>query len=217
MAFDLDDTLFDRRAAWRSLLEEWLGEAGALEIEMELMAADGHGHSPRREFFQWWQVRCPQLAASAGELEQRFRNGFPRHIRVDPFMADVLTELQSSGVVLALLSNGREAFQLAKLRACGAAAFFRKSHMHFSGTLGFAKPDPRAFHAVAHSLSLPAGAILFVGDDPLRDIQGARAAGMRSCRIRREGRDGGAEETDFTIDSLRELPELVKMLSCSGT
>lgn len=211
VAFDLDDTLFDRRATWRSLLEGWLGGGDAAQAEPEVMAADSHGHTPRREFFQWLWARFPGLAEDPTGLQTRFRRDFPRHVACDPVTAAALTELRSRGMELALLSNGNESFQTAKLRACGAAPFFQKSHMLFSGTLGFAKPDPRTFHALAHSLSQPPSAILFVGDDPLRDIAGARNAGMQTCRVRRSGRTPEGADADLVIDSLSELTGLLRI------
>jgi FMN phosphatase YigB (HAD superfamily) len=47
--------------------------------------------------------------------------------------------------------------------------------------IGWIKPNPRHFeHAIAHAGVDPKH-ILHVGDHPLRDVEGARAMGMRTC------------------------------------
>lgn len=55
----------------------------------------------------------------------------------------------------------------------------------FSGDLRLRKPHPRLFAAGISSLGeeVPPERVLFVGDDPERDIAGARAAGLRTCWI----------------------------------
>lgn len=61
---------------------------------------------------------------------------------------------------------------------------------HFRGAfsargLGVAKPDPRAFQAVAASVGIPVERWLYVGDDPHADVVGARRAGMATAWLHR--------------------------------
>jgi len=56
-----------------------------------------------------------------------------------------------------------------------------------AGGLGVAKPDPRIFLAAAEALGIEPGEILHVGDDPLLDVVGARAAGLRTVWLNRTG------------------------------
>ncbi len=64
-----------------------------------------------------------------------------------------------------------------------------------------AKPDRRAFEQVADELGVPAAACLFVGDDPQRDVAGARAAGMRAVLVD-PARDGGAAVRSSVLSAL---------------
>ncbi len=45
------------------------------------------------------------------------------------------------------------------------------------------KPHPYAFAAVADALSLDPARCVFVGDDPVRDIAGAKRAGMHAIQV----------------------------------
>jgi FMN phosphatase YigB (HAD superfamily) len=52
-----------------------------------------------------------------------------------------------------------------------------------------------------------------VGDDPARDVCGARALGISTVRLARPGiAVGRAEEADLVIDSLQQLPEAAPLL-----
>jgi HAD superfamily hydrolase (TIGR01509 family) len=48
-----------------------------------------------------------------------------------------------------------------------------------SGDLGYCKPHPLPFQQVTADLGVPAGDTLFVGDNWLADVQGAKRAGMQ--------------------------------------
>ena len=49
--------------------------------------------------------------------------------------------------------------------------------------LGFIKPEPEIYHAVAKRLDLSPSEILFTGDTQLADVDGPRLAGMQSIHI----------------------------------
>jgi len=53
----------------------------------------------------------------------------------------------------------------------------------FSSGIGFRKPDPRIFRAAAQRLGVRPDRALFVGDNPVTDVAGARSAGLRTAWI----------------------------------
>jgi putative hydrolase of the HAD superfamily len=74
-----------------------------------------------------------------------------------------------------------------------------------SSEVGFAKPDPRFFAAVAERLSASPETILLVGDDPRCDYEPALAAGWQAVQIDREAE----RSTAGVIRNLRELLPLL--------
>lgn len=77
--------------------------------------------------------------------------------------------------------------------------------------LGVAKPDPRAFQAVANRTGIPAQRWLYVGDDPHADVAGARSAGMATAWVHRHAKPwpAGLERADYEFADLTELVEFL--------
>lgn len=203
VAFDLDDTLFDRTAAVGALLDEWLGGLSPAAWA-EIRARDASGHSPREPLFHWLGETYPKLGCGGAELWERFRAELPGWIVPDPAAAGLLERLAEAGLATAVLTDGHAAGQRAKLRALGLAPRFMPGRVLVTSELAADKPDPRAFAALVEALGVPAGRILFVGDHPEKDIAGARRGGLKTCWLRRRpGGDGSA--ADLVIDSLGDL------------
>ncbi|MHA7840078.1 MAG: HAD family hydrolase, partial [bacterium] len=88
-----------------------------------------------------------------------------------------------------------------------------------SEEVGFRKPRPEIFSAVAESFGLPPREILHVGDDLRADVAGAAAAGMRTVWLTRRVADPEAEladfsgtRPDFALEDLMDLPVLLARL-----
>lgn len=98
---------------------------------------------------------------------------------VTPFddVRPALERLQGR-VILGSVSNG-----VADLRAIGMAHFFQASVA--AHHIGFAKPDAAIFHAACTALGVTPDEALYVGDDPLLDVEGAQKAGLRAAWINR--------------------------------
>ena len=76
-----------------------------------------------------------------------------------------------------------------------------------AAAVGAAKPDPRPFQVALERLGIDAAACLHVGDDPVTDIAGARAAGLSAVLLDRSGR---------APDSLGDLAELAGRLELAA-
>jgi putative hydrolase of the HAD superfamily len=200
VAFDLDDTLFDRRAALEMLLEKWTGAKvdPCRVVELNLL--------PRKDLFREL-AELLSCDTDAEAVERRFRAEFPSCVKRDPEAITLLNGLRTAGVPLGLLSNGSPGMQLAKLRACGAVRYFPPRRTLISGALRIEKPVSQAFRILADRLGVEPGEVLFIGDDPVRDIAGATSAGMIACQLLRPGRQRSSGVP--VIDSLAEVPQLL--------
>ncbi|HRZ82698.1 MAG TPA: HAD family hydrolase [Candidatus Hydrogenedentes bacterium] len=123
---------------------------------------------------------------SGGALDRLIavrQEAFVRVVRVEPETLSFLRRLGAK-YRLALLSNYPDGDAIrASLDDTGIAPFLE--HALVSGDLGLCKPHPDVFRAVLDALALPPEAVLFVGDNWLADVQGARRAGMQVAHFRR--------------------------------
>jgi putative hydrolase of the HAD superfamily len=69
------------------------------------------------------------------------------------------------------------------LEQLGLSQYF--SHMFISSEIGVDKPDPEIFRRALQFVGLEASEVLHVGDEPERDWQAARAAGLAVFELKR--------------------------------
>jgi putative hydrolase of the HAD superfamily len=108
---------------------------------------------------------------------EAYFSAFLDYCRLIPGTGDML-ETVKTRYRLGLLTNfthGPAARRI--LDHLGITPFF--GTVLISGELGYRKPHPSVFLKLVEQLDLDAGPILFVGDDPEPDIEGARRAGLQ--------------------------------------
>lgn len=136
---------------------------------------------------------------------------------VDGGARPALERLRAQGVVLALVSNTmrtpgatlRKVLDRFGLLACFA-------HTTFSDEVGVRKPDPEIFALTLRALQIAPAAAVHVGDDPILDVHGARAAGLRVVQVTNASLKAlGAQRPDAVIPSLATLPEAIAQLDQS--
>jgi HAD superfamily hydrolase (TIGR01509 family) len=128
-----------------------------------------------------------------------------------------LEQLRARGLTLAVVSNTmrtpgatlRKVLDRVGLLTCFA-------HTTFSDEVGVRKPSPEIFALTLRALNVePAGAV-HVGDDPILDVGGAHAAGLRVIQVTSNSpKSFGAPRPDAVIPSLAALPEAIARLERS--
>ena len=181
LLLDIDGTLIDRQAALRAWLRRRAGLGPQLDELLELDAMD---HGSLATLARVLLDLRPGLARDPGALAARMRSELPGYLRPDPLVGRALTRLRRAGLRVAVVANGSGASQRAKLSAAKLSPSDFAAVL-ISGELGVAKPDPAIFEAAVGELGLGRDQVLAVGDSPLRDIAGARAAGIAAGWISR--------------------------------
>lgn len=199
VGFDLDDTLFDHRTSARAGVGRFLDD---LHLPVTEQALDAWFAAEEQQFERWriGQVgfqeqrrvrlrsvlpplgfRVPDDDGTLDALFDEYLRAYRASWRLFPESASLLRDLRSQGYRVGLLTNGSEEQQLDKLDHTGLGSAF--DAVCISERIGFQKPDPRAFETLAASLGVDVAECLFVGDDPERDIRGARSVGMRALQV----------------------------------
>jgi putative hydrolase of the HAD superfamily len=137
------------------------------------------------------------LADAASDVFRAARN------RVTPY-DEVIEGLQRlrGRFTLVSVTNGNSQIEQTPLHA----SFH---HSLTAAEVGAAKPDPAIFHAASARSGVPLEAFLHVGDDPLRDVEAARAIGLTTVWVNREGRDwpSDLQPADLEVSEIGSLVE----------
>lgn len=201
MILDLDDTLFDDGACTRAGLaavaaghhvdhcppqELFTRHAGHIrDIDPLLFRKEVTAHAAR-------VLRFTRLLSDLGVTQpdgeaatHTYRAAYRSAWKVLDGADALLRELRARGLRAAVLTNYVREVQLEKL-----------SHFGLDGLVDAVlciedvpapKPDPRAYHAACAALGVSPAEAVMVGDSWEKDVQGARAAGLRAIWLHREG------------------------------
>lgn len=89
-----------------------------------------------------------------------------------------LEGLRLRGKHLAVISNDRRFTPESSLTWLGVVDLF--DHFLTSEEIGIEKPDPRIFDVASKRFGQPLSDIIYVGDDPIRDVETAHKAGVKA-------------------------------------
>jgi putative hydrolase of the HAD superfamily len=122
---------------------------------------------------------------------------------------------------LAIVTDGLGVMQRRKVNALGVETLV--DAIVYCWELGWPKPDPRAYLRAMEQLASTPELTLVVGDNPGHDMAAARAAGLRSLRVR-SGRFGAhsfeALPADAEAESFVDAPPVIRRMeitSCPTT
>jgi putative hydrolase of the HAD superfamily len=202
---DADDTLYDTRAAmhaagsaaaaalWPGADPERVRRAGVRFRD----DPGGHFHAYARGEVEFDAMRRARVADLARWMGQPVEDGLwaafeavyePAFLAAMAPFEDVrpaVTALRAAGLAVGVLTNSSEAYTGHKMRAAGLDGLF--DVVCTRDTLGFGKPDPRAFREACRRLRTPDRGTLYVGDDLETDSLAAADAGMPAAWLVRDG------------------------------
>src|SRR4051812_22181301 len=195
--FDLDDTLFDHRAAVDTAILAHLGATGVPVPDADAALVrwrdleEHHYHrylAGELDYLQQRRERAGGLMAAYGaaaladdeadawwaDYLREYRGAWRLHDDALPCL-DALID-RFSGVRLGIITNGELDFQMTKLEATQLAA--RMDSVIASGEVGVTKPDARIFELACDRLGVEPAEAAYVGDRLRTDAMGAAAAGL---------------------------------------
>lgn len=213
--FDLDDTLYPRADFMRSgfdaiaryVSHSWRCDRTAVFVT--LLAAHSNGREGREFQAVCEEHRLPHSVVPT--LVTVFRDHVPSlALRGD--VRRTLAGLRRDGWRLVILTNGAPDVQRRKIASLGLDGFVDAvlyAEEHARG----GKPDAAAFRAALSALCVPLHRCVLVGDDPVRDIEGARNVGVQTIRMLAPGQAQRLErEADAVVASIIEIPAFARVL-----
>jgi putative hydrolase of the HAD superfamily len=129
-----------------------------------------------------------------------------------PQTQEILAQLKTQ-YSLAIVSDAQTAYAVPELHRAGLAEFF--DPIVISGDYGYRKPDPRLFRTALEKLAAGPEEAVFIGNDPFRDISGARQVGMKTILFCPNGSPACPPESapDYLLYQYADLPRAIQFLS----
>ena len=181
MLFDFDGTLADTAADLARALNRLRGARGLAELPLEDLRP--HASSGARGL----------IGAGLGILPEhpefkQLRDSFLRHYEAEicvdtqlfPGMDELLTGIEARSLRWGIVTNKSTRLTRLLVKELGLEA--RAACVVCGDTTPHLKPNPASLLHAAQELALAPADCIYLGDD-LRDVQAARAAGMRSVAV----------------------------------
>lgn len=219
--FDLDDTLCDYASARAGRLRQAFAaerhpafgpvlDARRDELIAEALALQAHGADHFPDLLLRYGIDDPAAAEAAMEW---YRTNRFHGLQLFPDATKTVQALRDTFApgrrVIGVVTNGPADVQRPKIDLLEIERL--ADFVVISGEFGSAKPEPPIFHEALRRAGAEAAEAVFVGDSRAFDMAGARAAGIRSIWLNRDGCDWPAAEPppDRQIAALTELIALL--------
>lgn len=217
LVFDLDNTLLDRQAIFARVAgrfyEEYLCATTPVTREDavgKMAEWDSDGYASKQQVFTQWLDEWPEAGLDMESLIMWYRSETQRQVQPDLRVNEYLVHLNEQQIPWGIVTNGPSS-QHNKCRTAGLTQL--APFIIVSEEVGYAKPDPRIFRDAMDAMGLTSpDKVMFVGDNPVADIDGAKRFGMKAAWVRR-GREypAGLLSPDRVVDYVVEVGDVVEV------
>jgi putative hydrolase of the HAD superfamily len=162
-----------------------------------------------REIVEEYQRPLSDGGPDPADAARLFRTLSKRRFGAFPGVHEVLAGVRNK-YRLGLISDAQWVFTEPELEMAGLGGFF--SVVVLSSRVGVKKPDARPFAMAMRALGATPEASVYVGDNPSRDLVGARNAGMRCVIFRGTDLPYPTGAPDACFDDYAELEPILDRL-----
>jgi HAD superfamily hydrolase (TIGR01662 family) len=170
--------------------------------------------SEREMWTQWMLPDFPpeKIGPLSGKLTRLWRDSDGRRLP-RPDVKDTVLELSRRGYLLGIIANTITETEIPDyLEEYGLTDYFKT--VVLSSKLGIRKPNPEIYLEAARRIGVEPEKCVYVGDNPVRDVEGTRAAGygmmiliLEPETLKKEPPTGEAKP-DHTIREIKDLLEI---------
>ena len=207
--FDLDDTLLDRAGSLRDFAT-WQAE-GMLSASIKnkhnfvdrFITLDQNGMVWKDQVYTSLIDEFELVDWTVDELLTVYILTFCAFCKPRKGALPAIEEFRRNGFRIGLVTNGKTPFQERNFKALGFSELF--DCVVVSEAVGLRKPDKAIFELACQKLDVDAGSSVFIGDNPVADIQGAKSAGMATIYVPVIPDYSPCTHADNTYENLSDL------------
>lgn len=184
--FDFDDTLYPRDDAFGGAVHRFvyrhfpaLDETAHAALADDMIRQSNHGLLPVLPLAKILKSALGDDVddATLDDACRRFAIDYADCCVLSDDTISTLTTLRQRGYIVGVITNGGSVMQNSKLSFSGLRPYL--DILAIGGDEGIGKPHATIFHRVAARLGVACEDCVYVGDNPVNDMQGAHDAGMR--------------------------------------
>ena len=214
--FDLDHTLFDRHGTLRALVGELRRDFAVNENMSDKQIGDMWCYADNHFVYSGWEYIWGYLKDNGVFTEAPSFEDYCAFIYRNyaltavpfPETIPMLEKLHSLGYKTGLITNGGHELQYSKLRLLSLTEHF--DEIITTGDYGIHKPDKEIFDIMREKLMLSPDEMVYVGDNPVNDIEGARGAGWKTIWMKSTGYwDDKIKKADREVFTVGEVIDAV--------
>ena len=215
LCFDCDDTLYDLQEPFNRSVKQFIPvlpvslpfiykvyrKVGDRVFDLEhehVITSDDVGIY--RIYGACKELSIPFTLEQAADFQDAYRK-YQGQISMQPVLHEFFA---STSARVSILTNGQEGHQKDKVRTLGMYDYIGDDVIFTSEGIGYAKPDAKAFQTVCDRLSIP-------GDNYIKDMEGAKAAGLHTIHFNRHNLQEGMA-SDYIVYNEDQLVALLKEL-----
>jgi len=208
--FDLDDTLYSFKGTKLEVKSEMkaleIAEmlqyyARFIEIKKELTKGEDVMQEDRTVWFRKLLEEKGKDPEKAVEMNQIYWQTLVQGIELYRDFKQIEPELRKK-YKLGVITDGIKKYQLDRFNALGITDF---DFFITSEEVGMEKPNIRIFQKAIEIARCDPEEAMMVGDNPIRDIKGAKKAGLKTVRLRRGYYSQMKSNADYEIENYEEL------------
>ncbi len=217
VVFDLDHTLFDRYETLRLVVPAFRNyfvlNSGITDeyIYENICWADKQyvhlgwekilKHLINKGVFK----KAPDINEYTQCLVSLFRETAVEYIFTKP----ILKKLRADGYKTGIITNGNPVTQNSKIDLLGLREFV--DEIIISGEEDYDKPEPEIFEIMAERLGIEPSEMMYVGDNPLNDVEGSRKAGCTPVWVKTTGTwiFPEIEKPELQVETVEEIPDIL--------
>lgn len=211
--FDMDNTILDRTdslrdfARWQAggMLRPYVEDADT--YAHRFIELDQNGAIWKDRVYETLMEEFSITGWTVEELVASYVLCFSGFCKQLPEMANAIAAIVDAGFRTAVVTNGKYPFQERNFGALGLSHLFEA--VFVSEAVGYRKPHPGIFNLVCEQLGTHPSQAIFVGDNPIADIQGANGVGMYTIYMP-DLFGKQCDEADAICRDPKELPRLIK-------
>ena len=224
--FDVDDTLYStsefaqraRSNSLDSLISMGL-KAKKEELQRELDEVIREFTSNYEHHFDQLLMRLPErlkgdvnpalLTASA--VVAYHDTKFSELVAYEDVL-DVLRVLAQTDLVLGVITDGPVIKQAEKLIRLGVLPYLHARGIFITHQMGYSKTNVKLYERVCREFELRPETVMYVGDNPINDVDPPNAVGMVTVRCRRGGKYSELSGNTQAVHEIHNFYDLLELL-----